>query len=219
MTLGDSVILSDTRFINAAKTLMQSRCDEFERAQSGRPGGASPETVPQPDPPVQAAEGQKVYLLFDGRDARDVLPCLEETQATFLLTAEDLSDGDLVRSLVAQGHAVALRMQSETPSEAEAELQAGREALWQAACIWLELIWYDGGADLSPLLDSQGLVRVRAEVDGADETSADLLRAIGQYREDVAVYWGGGDRPEELEQTLDTLVEARYHLSAWRLTA
>ena len=221
------VILSDSRFLNAAKTLMQTRYDDFVRiqsppqSQSPRPGGTTttPEPDPPPEPPVQAAEGQKVYLIFDGRDAFGILPTLEDTQATFLLTEEELTNGDLVRALVARGHAVALRIQGKTREEAEDELQKGREALWQAACLWLELAWYGGGTDLSSLLDSQGLVRVRSEVDGSGMPPAELLRSIGQYREDVAVYWGGEGRPDELTEFVDMLVDARYHLSAWRLTA
>lgn len=219
-----AVILSDSRFLNAAKTLMQTRYDDFVRAQSqpsrpGDPAAAAPEPAPPPEPPVQAAEGQKVYLIFDGKDASDILPALEGAQATFLLTAEELADGDLVRALAAQGHAAALRIRGETPEEAEDELQKGREALWQAACLWLELAWYGGGTDLSPLLESQGLVRVQAGVDGSGVSPAELLRSTGQHREDVAVYWGGAGRPDELAEFVDMLAEARYHLSAWRLTA
>jgi len=225
----DSVILSDARFINAAATLMQSRYDEFQRAQSSRPAAPStpgspdspsvPEIVTPPEPSVQAAEGQRIFLIFDGQDARDILPALGDAQATFLLTVDDLADGDLVRSLVAQGYAVALRMQAESPEEAAAELTAGRDALWQAACCCLELVWFDGADDLTSLTDAQGLVRIQAQINGADMDPADLLRTVGQYREDVSVYWGGGDRPDDLARTLDILVEAKYLLSGWRLTA
>lgn len=216
-----SVILSDTRFINAATTLMQSRYDEYGRSQSGsHPGGGTvPEPPPPEPPPVQAAEGQKIYLIFDGQDARDILLALGDIQATFLLTAEDLSDGDMVRSLVGQGHAVALRLQPGTLDEVAAELRAGRDALWQAACSWLELAWYDGDADISPLLESEGILPVRVDVDGSGTPPPELLRVIGQHREDVAVYWGGGSRTGELAKVLETLVDARYHLSGWRLTA
>lgn len=224
-----AVILSDSRFLNAAKTLMQTRYDDFVRAQSqaqpqpqpSYPGstGAAPEPEPPPEPPVQAAEGQKVYLIFDGGSAPDVLSALKDTQATFLLTAEELTDGDLARALTAQGHAVALRIEGETPEEVESELQKGREALWQAACFWLELAWYDGRTDFSSLLESQGVVRVRAGIDGSGVPPAELLRSTGQHREDVAVYWGGEGRPDELAEFVDMLAEARYHLSAWRLTA
>lgn len=228
-----AVILSDFRFLNAAKTLMQTRYDDFVRVTPPAPRPGTTATAPeQSDPPpeqppeqppdqaaVQAAEGQKIYLIFDGPTAPDILPALGDTKATFLLTAEDMTDGDLVRSLVARGHAVALRIQGGTLEEAEAELQEGRAALWRAACLWLELVWYDGGTDFSSLEDSQGLVRVRSLAGGSGMSPSELLRSIGQHREDIGVYWGSISRPDALSELLDLLTEARYQMSAWRLTA
>lgn len=222
----DSVILSDARFINAAKTLMQNRYDEFFRDQSSHPGNSgtsgnpsAPETVTPPEPPVQAAEGQKIYLIFNGKDARNILPALGDAKATFLLTLDELSDGDLVRSLVAQDYAVALRLQAVTQEEAEMELMAGREALWESACCWLELVWFDDELTLDPLLEQQGFVRVYAQFDCSALSTADLLRSIGLLRDDVAVFWGDDTRLEDLRKTLDTLTEAQFLLSGWRLSA
>lgn len=213
----DNVILSDVDFINAAATLMRGRYDDFERAAASRPP-VSPDTPATVDPPVQAAEGQKVYLVFDGQYAREVLPVLEEAQGTFLLTAGQMaSDGDLLRALAAGGHGIALRLEGETREERKDEIRRGREALWQAACSWLELAWYEGEEE--PLLEEEGLVRVQAAVDGSEESASGLLRSVGRHREDVAVYWGGEGRTGTLEEALELLVEARYRLSAWRLTA
>lgn len=118
----DSVILSDADFINAAATLMQGRYDDYERASSVRPP-AVPDPPVTPDPPVQAAEGQKVYLIFDGAYAREILPTLGDTQGAFLLTAGEMADGDLLRALVAGGHAPVLRLQGETPEDRAEELR------------------------------------------------------------------------------------------------
>lgn len=211
-----SVILSDADFIYAATRPMSSRYSEYERSLSGRPAGPSSPAVP--DPPIQAAEGQKVYLVFDGGDARQMLSALEDVQATFLLTAEELSDGDLVRALIAGGHTPALRIEGETEREAEEEILRGREALWQAACSQLELVWYGGEADLSRVFGEQGCVRVRAGIDRPGGSDA-ALRAIGRHREDVAVYLGGAECLPALPALLSGLREGRYRLSAWRLTA
>ena len=213
----DNVILSDVDFINAAATLMRGRYDDFERAAASRPP-VSPDTPATVDPPIQAAEGQKIYLLFDGGAAGGVLPVLEDIQATFLLSEEQMADGDLLRGLVAGGHGVALRLRRETAEEAEEELRRGREALWQAACCRLELAWNDGGEDLTELLEVQGCVEVRADLEGGGDADG-LLRTVGQYREDVAVYMGEADDLAALEDTLTALEGARYRLSAWRLTA
>ncbi len=212
----DSVILSDTDFINAAATLMQGRYDDYERASSVRPP-AFPDPPVTPDPPVQAAEGQKVYLIFDGAYAREILPTLGDIQGTFLLTAGEMADGDLLRALVAGGHAPVLRLQGETSEDRAEELRQGREALWQTACCWLELAWYDG--EEHPLLDGEGFQRVQAKISASGEEASGLLRAVGQYRGDVAVYWGESGRPEVLRGVLEALRGARYRLSAWRLTA
>lgn len=211
----DSVILSDESFIDAAATLMRDRCDEFERASGARPP-AAPDPPASVDPPVQAAEGQKVCLIFDGGAAREILPVLGEAQGTFLLTAEQMTDGDLLRALAAGGHAPVLRLQGETPEAREEELRRGREALWQAACSWLELAWCEDGDE--PLLAENGFQRVQAAVDASGESASGLLRSVGRHREDVAVYWGADGRTGTLEEALEALREARYRLSAWRLT-
>ena len=156
--------------------------------------------------------------MFVGQYAREVLPVLEEAQGTFLLTAGQMaSDGDLLRAMAAGGHGIALRLEGETREERQDEIRRSREALWQAACSWLELAWYEGEAE--PLLEEEGLVRVQAAVDGSEEPASGLLRSVGRHREDVAVYWGGEGRTGTLEEALELLEEAQYRLSAWRLTA
>lgn len=215
---GDA-ILDDNGFVSAASSLMADRYAEYERSLSVRPPAPpAPPVQTEPPPEVQAAEGQKVYLIFDGQAAREVLPALEGAGATFLLDPEQLEDGDLLRALAAGGHAAALRVRGETEEEAAAELRRGREALWDAARCWLELVWYGGGEELSGLFADGGFVRVRAAEDLSGEDAGGILRAVGQRREDVAVYLGGEDLPA-LPETLAALAERRYRLSAWRLTA
>lgn len=217
----DSVVLSDKDFIYAATSLMSDWYSEYRRGQTSQSG--QPSTLPDPpvvsDPPVQAAEGQKVYLLFDGRDALELLPALEGVQATFLLTEEDMDDGNLLRALVAGGHASVLRLTGETEEEAASQLLRGQAALWQAACARLELIWNDGEQDLSGLIGEAGCVQVSAGVELSGQTATALLRTIGGHREDVAVYLGGSECLAVLPEVLDGLREGGYRLSIWRLTA
>lgn len=222
----DNVILSDAAFIDAAASLMQDRYSEYERSLSASvtpsPG------LPVEQPPIQAIEGQKVYLLLSTQSSQDVfavLDTLEDVQATFLLTAGQMEDGNLLRALAAQGHSVALHLTGESVEESAEELSRGREQMWQAACLWLDLVWYEGGADLDALLDSMGCVRVTAQVGPPSANhsytnrTASLLRDIGRFREDVGVYLGdaGACRPL-LPGLLADLEEGRYHISAWRLT-
>lgn len=221
-----SVILSDASFIDAASSLMRDRYSDYERSLSAAVPSPGPAADPA-DSPILAVEGQIVYPIFSAQSSQEVLEILEPlrgVQATFLLTAEQMEDGNLLRALVAEGHAVALRILGGSPEEAEEELRLGRERLWQAACLWLELVWYEGGADLAPLLDSFGCVRVEAQVGPpADNQSytnrtASLLRSIGRYREDVGVYLGGaGECRPMLSGLLADLEEGRYRVSAWRI--
>lgn len=213
-----NVILNDSDFISAAANLMTARYEEYQRSLTIRPPSPPPTPEPPPEPeepPVQAAEGQKVYLIFDGGDAWDILPALGEVQGTFLLTAEQMADGDLLRALAAGGHAAALRIPE--GADALAELRRGREAMRQAACSWLELIWHDGGEALLEEED-MGCAQVRAGV-RMEAGALELLREIGRRREDVAAYLGGAACLEELPEVLESLEEGRYRLSAWRLTA
>lgn len=213
-----SVILSDSSFTYAASRLMSDRYNEYKRNSSSHPSSNPGPGPTVEDPPIQAAEGQKVYLLFDGQDAGTALSALEDSQATFLLTAEQMEDGDLLRSLVAGGHAVALRIGGETEEDMVRELRLGSEAMWRASCSSLELVWYDGEMDLTPLIEERGCVLIRSQMEASGKQAAGLLRSIGQHRENVAVCWSSGDL-DMLPEVLDGLREGRYHMSAWRLTA
>lgn len=222
----DNVILSDAAFIDAATSPMRDRYNEYERTLDTAVVPPPP-SLPVEDPPVQVAAGQKVYLLLSAQSSQDILTVLDSldgVQATFLLTVEQMEDGDVLRALIARGHSVALHLLSEDLEAAEEELYIGRERLWQAACMWLELVWYEGGAYLDSLLDNQGCVRVTAPVGppAANQSytnrTASLLQAIGRHREDVGVYLGGaGECRLLLPGLLAELEEIGYRISAWRL--
>ena len=157
--------LDDRSFLDAAALQMRERYLEYEKSvtspaeEPGRPDVTPP--PPENPPPVQAAEGQKVYLLVDVRsaeEARAVLEKLGSAQATFLLSAEQMGEGDLVRSLVAGGHAVALRAAGTAEDEVEEEILLARELLWQSACCWLDLVFCEGRSDTGKLLEDTGRI-------------------------------------------------------------
>jgi len=224
-----NAILSDASFIDAAASLMRLRYNEYERSLSSEATPSPPPVLPVEPPPVQAAEGQTVYLLLStasSQDAFDVLDALDGVQATFLLTAEQMEDGNLLRALTTLGHSVALRVQGKSLEEAEEELLTARRRLWQAACLWLDLIWYEDNPELDALPDSQGCVRVTAPVGPPSSNqsytnrTAALLRELSYYREDVGVCLGdAGECRSLLPGLLDELENALYRISAWRLTA
>ena len=215
----DSAILDDRSYIDAAASLMANLYNAYLR---------SLETVEEPPPeePIQAVEGQKVYLLLacsSPEQARGLLGRLDGVQATFLLTPEQMEDGDLLRGLTALGHGVALYSAAETEDELRDQLRRAGDLLWQAACCRLELVWYEGGAPAEALLAENGCVRVTAELDrraeGLEdpEQAGELMQEIGGYREDLAVCLGG--ELDGLASLLDGLEEGQYRLCAWRLNA
>ena len=178
----ESAILDDVGFIDAASWQMAGLYADYLRSTETAPEGPSAPQTPEPPPPVQAAEGQKIYLLLSsrsGEDTRRAMELLGDAQGTFLLTLEQMEDGDLIRGLTALGHGVVLRARGETEEDLAWELRRAGELLWQAACCPLELVWYEGSVDIGPLLEDAGCVPVSAGLDRREQalSSAEIGRA------------------------------------------
>lgn len=221
-------ILDDRTFIDAAGDSMASRYAAYEKwVEANTP--AAP-TVEEPTaPPVHAADGQRVYLLIESRSSEDTLAAMEllgDSQATFLLSVDQMADGDLIRALVSAGHEIALLPAAQSAAELEAEIALGRERAWQAACIWLRLVWCGEDDPLSQVLEDVGCSPVTAILDRSEgglrsaARATSLLNVIGRYRRDVTVLLGadssclGG-----LSPLLHELLEAQYRVCAWRLVS
>lgn len=215
-----SAILSDRDFIDAASNDMQRRYAAYEKQVE--------ESAAEEDHPVYPEyTGQKIHLLVACETREDTLAVLEKlgtaAQATFLLTTEQMEDGDLLRALIAGGHAVALEAWGETEEEVEAQVMWGRELLWQAACSWLSLVWYEGKADMTALLGDLGCVPLTADLDRRDTglgtagRAAGLLSTVELYRRDLTIHLGddsgclGG-----LETLLEGFAERQCLVCAWR---
>ena len=221
-----SGILDDASFIDAAATQMASRYAAYEKSLgAAEPGGGTPAppSVDTPPPqPVQAAEGQQVYLLLEADSREDTLEALEilgNVQATFLLGLEGLADGDLARALTAGGHSIALRL----GSGGGAEIEEARALLWQSSCVWLDLVWQDGREDVDGLLADMGCLPVTAALDRGNAplrggTQAEgLLWSVGQHREDLAVNLGpAGGCTGGLGALVEALQAAGYRLCPYR---
>lgn len=244
----EDAVLSDRVFIDAASLMMANRYAEYEKRMSSAneedpedPGhtdsgpdnsgvGTGNEQTPPDDdpPPIHAREGQKVYLILSGQTEdtlRDTADLLGMETVTFLLTVQQMEDGDLIRSLLGRGHSIALLMQSTTAEEIASELARGMELVWAASCSMLQFVWYHGGEDIAGLLEEQGCVRVGAQIDmsaappATKDAVSGLMREVGSFSEDVTLYLGIDSACTELTAVLDELLEAEYRLCAWRLTA
>ncbi len=215
-----NAVRDDASFIEAAAGVMASRYQEYI------------DSITPPEPPVHSADGQKVYLILDcagAGDVRELLERLGDAGATFLLTAEQMEDADLLRGFTATGQGIALRCGEETEEKIRARIRRARDLLWSASCSWLDLVWYEGegvGAEeLDRLLEDAGCVRVTAELDqrtagleSAAQAGA-LLRTVDQYRRDLSLCLDGGQPLAGLGSLLAELREGQYRLCAWRLTA
>lgn len=223
-----SAALSDVEFADAASAsgLMAARYEEYEASLAQNESASGPPIPAAEEPPtVQAAEGQRVCLIVSGgtdslRDAADVFG--SGAQAVFLLTEEQLADGDLLRGLVSRGHSVALLSSGGTEEELEAELSRARDLAWQGACLWLDLAWYEGSADAGTILREEGFAPVTAGLDwrgsvlNSSARAERLIRAVGESREDAAVCLGESWTREGLLALTDGLLEADFILSGWR---
>lgn len=232
----NAAFLDDISFINAAASMMASRYAAYEKQvkdSQNDSGNGNTEQTPSDDPslkppPVHAADGQKVYLLLSsasGESIRKAMQVLSGSSATFLLTAQQLEDGELVRALLGNGHAIALKLQSSTEDELRSELLRARGSVWQASCSLLQLVWYEGKTDISELLLEYGCVGITPDLDCSDiplrsEADAEtMLRQIGKHRENLSVRIGAAeDCLDGLDDLLAKLINAQYRLCALRLT-
>ncbi|MBR2894488.1 MAG: hypothetical protein IKC03_02375 [Oscillospiraceae bacterium] len=239
----DRVVLDDRSFVAAASMQMNSRYQAYEKQmipeeplqpvlppiEQTEPVLPQIPEISEPEDPIPAAEGQKVYLILSAQSpdaTREILKKLGNTPVTFLLTEEQLSDADFVRAVIGNGHAVALLAQGETLELVEGEIRRARKLMWSASCSVLQLIWYEGAADISQVLEEQGCVSVTAMLDrrttvtNTEKRVTAFIKDIGRYQEDVSVYLGTDtDSTGGLEILINRLSELGYQLSAWRLTA
>ncbi len=233
----DTVVLDDSSFISAAAPMLASRYAEYEKLVNASQQKQEEEEKPPQEPekppvveppPIHAADGQKVYLILSGKtgeSVRSAMRILADSPAIFLLTVQQMEDGDLVRALLGSGHSVALMVRSSTDSEILNELQRARELVWMASCSLLQLVWYEGEADTAALFEEQGCVNVTAQLDRRTATMRSakdvdaLMRLIGRYQEDLSIYLGSDETyMDGLSTLLERLDQAKYRLCAWRLT-
>lgn len=179
-----SVILPDSRFIDAGSYTMSQYYNEYVKSLVD-------EEDPPPTTPVSPVDkhSQRVYLMMDVTDAdaaASVLDLLSQRskQATFILTSQQIQkEGDLVRRLVAQGHAIAIAPQSTSQEEVVQELADANAALWQAACAKTRLVYLDGDvkSSLYTAVEQLGYTICRVDVDYSDYPLTSSTRANNLY--------------------------------------
>lgn len=191
--------LSEKNFINAAFGQIATRYEQYLRQRQTADGGASaaPGGVPSP-----GGAGKTVYLcLAAGESAAAQLDALDSggAQAAFFCSRPFLeSQGDLLRRMVATGHAVGLLIDAGDPDRTAAEqLEEGNRLLARAAMAKTRLVKIENGdeGDLRAAREA-GFSCLETELDRSgtglrDSAQAEsLLRQISARREDVRVWLG-----------------------------
>lgn len=169
----EDVVLSDSKFVDAATNALNLRLREYNQQNMVE----TPETTPTvPDDPGQNREDEELsvdtYLAFRCEEAGQIanlLYMLESrgVHALFFVTPEVAQQrGDLILWMLGAGHSVGLLAQGETPEETGQILAQGSRALEQqaflrttVACVPEEQrdeleqehwICWDGTLDLTP---------------------------------------------------------------------
>ena len=139
----EAVVLSDSKFIEAAENLLNMRLREYNRSLNpgsdtpSTPGTvtpSTPSTAPTEEEPVTASD-VSVYLAFRCTDAGSLSGLLDaldakSARAVFFLTPQVLKEhGDLVRRTLGQGHSVGLLAQGDTADQTRLLLERGNELL------------------------------------------------------------------------------------------
>lgn len=121
--------LSDSEFLDAASSLMESRYAEYFGTPATTP---IPEITPTPEPSEsQEIDGGDVYLNFIGLPSSKLLDILRNNSvdACFFLTADDAAvDPDLVRRLIGEGNTVGVYCSAEPGNSCEKAAEAIQEA-------------------------------------------------------------------------------------------
>ena len=224
----DTVILSDAAFIDAATDAMNRFYSAYERAMTPQ----EPTEPDDPSPPV-VYTGHWVYPVFtvtDGEDTRALLATLSQWdgRAAFLFSLEQLqADGDLVRMVVGQGHAVGLLPSGTTAQEVAEELEAANDALWQAARLRTRLVWLEdaqGGALSAVRNGGYCLMETRLDYRRAPLTSSARADAVFSYLNGLAtrqltIFFGeDSGNVRGLGRLLSQLEEAQCRVLAYRET-
>ncbi len=140
-----NVVLSDAVFIDAASDMMSNRLKAYTQSlatpdvDTTTPDVDTTPDVTVPEDPTTPEVAQVSYYLAaicQGEGSpRGLLEALEEinAHALFLLTPQQLEDGDLIREIVGSGHLVGIIAQGETAQESRALLALGNSLLQGAA--------------------------------------------------------------------------------------
>lgn len=133
---GKGSVLADSRFIDAASSLMSSQLRNYQQGETPAtttPVAPAPNETPQEETitPISTPFALGVTV---GGEGSSLLPILEEhnIKGVFFFTVQQLKDqGDLLRQLIGTGHAVGVEVTATTLPQAQEELDIAHTLLAQ----------------------------------------------------------------------------------------
>ena len=222
-----TVRLSDEMFIDAATESMNRFYAAYEKAMT-------PQEPEEPDTSTPVVyTGHWIYPIFtvtDGEASRSLLSTLRgwDGRVTFLFSLEQIqADGDLVRMVVGQGHAIGLTAEGTGSGNILAQLEEANDALWQTARIRTRLVWLEdtqGGALSAVRGGGYCVMDARLDYHNAPLTSSARADTIFSYinslsTRQLTIYFGRDTRNTAgLGSLLSRLEEGQCRVLAYRET-
>ena len=206
----DTVVLSDSKFIDAATLPMTQRYNQYEKAHqnaNGTPGGNESSGSP--------TARMSAYLAFtvdDPAASERMLLFLEKNghAVTFLFDEAAIEENDdLLRHVVISGSAVALRIDASGGAEQTiSAIERANEALWTASNTKTRLVCLDNASDaVIASVRSAGYCPVTFALDyqeklpSASRAANSILSYAGQGKV-CSVYLGSAEQAEKLMTSL-----------------
>lgn len=145
----DTVVLSDTTFIDAATSGLMQRYAQYERAH--QPVIDNTESSADNEQPADNTQRTlyPVIEVTEAAQARQALSYLSAGRATFAFTPQSLiGSDDLLRRLSVGDGAIALSVDASAGTEtALAQIDEANDLLWAAASVKTRLVRLNGGSD------------------------------------------------------------------------
>ena len=199
----DSVVLSDSQFLDAAKTAIRRRYLTYESSLSGgsssspavSPSSPSSSASPSPSPSTVPEETTLLSLAVrcDSGDPASMLSALESAAvpAVFFFPKDTLAaNDDLIRRLLGSGYQVGLLITSSTREEALSEYEEGCSLLAEIARFRPRMV-LAADSNVTGALTDAGCAIWHADVTGSAENGETLSAQVRRIRRAVSK---GGER-------------------------
>jgi len=176
----DDVVLTDSRFITIADSLMRQYYNRYEK-EVGVPDQETPGTQ-------VTYTGQWIYPVFTVTSAESTAALAgvlqrREMQATFLMTPQQLEEErDLVRALVGMDQGIGILPDTDRAEEVPEQLRRGSAALWAAARSTTRMVWLgEELADAAESAEQLGYCPMECVLDAGNRPMTSEARAESLY--------------------------------------